>query len=98
MHETYFRAVDQEASPAQHAPKATAREWRLDLRELDAAKVVELKGWVARVLGAWLADLGAEAVLVRPDRVVMASGPIAAAPRWLETLGRACGWREPSGA
>jgi 3-(3-hydroxy-phenyl)propionate hydroxylase len=45
------------------------------------------------VLSAWLAELGAEAALVRPDRVVMASGPIAAAPRWMEALSSACGFR-----
>jgi 3-(3-hydroxy-phenyl)propionate hydroxylase len=41
---------------------------------------------------AWFAELGARAVLVRPDRVVMASGPMASAPRWVESLTRVCGW------
>jgi 3-(3-hydroxy-phenyl)propionate hydroxylase len=40
------------------------------------------------VLSAWLAELGAEAALVRPDRVVMASGRLAAAPRWIASLSR----------
>lgn len=46
------------------------------------------------VLAAWLSDLGAEAALVRPDRVVMASGPVRGAPGWIEALSRACGWQE----
>lgn len=44
-------------------------------------------------LAAWFAARGAESALVRPDRVVMASGAANAAPRWLEALERACGWR-----
>ncbi|MFO0588448.1 MAG: bifunctional 3-(3-hydroxy-phenyl)propionate/3-hydroxycinnamic acid hydroxylase [Polyangiaceae bacterium] len=46
-------------------------------------------------LRAWFEDLGAEAALVRPDRVVMASGAATSAPRWIEALSRACGWRAP---
>lgn len=42
---------------------------------------------------AWFAELGAQAVLVRPDRVVMASGTRAAAAGWIESLTRACGWK-----
>jgi 3-(3-hydroxy-phenyl)propionate hydroxylase len=45
------------------------------------------------ILEAWFAELGAEAALVRPDRVVMASGPISAAPRWMDALSRVCGWQ-----
>lgn len=44
-------------------------------------------------LRAWFAELGAEAALVRPDRVVMASGAAAAAPAWIESLSEACGWQ-----
>lgn len=44
-------------------------------------------------LRAWFSELGAEAALVRPDRVVMASGRAAAAPRWIASLAQACGWR-----
>ncbi|HVU01842.1 MAG TPA: bifunctional 3-(3-hydroxy-phenyl)propionate/3-hydroxycinnamic acid hydroxylase [Polyangiaceae bacterium] len=43
-------------------------------------------------LRAWFAELGAEAVLLRPDRVVMASGTAAAAPGWIRSLTRACDW------
>lgn len=42
---------------------------------------------------AWFAELGAQAVLVRPDRIVMASGTRAAAPGWIESLTRTCGWK-----
>jgi 3-(3-hydroxy-phenyl)propionate hydroxylase len=42
---------------------------------------------------AWFAELGTQAALVRPDRVVMASGARAAAPRWIESLTEACGWK-----
>jgi 3-(3-hydroxy-phenyl)propionate hydroxylase len=62
---------------------------RLGEARIDRA-VVDREG----VLGAWLEALGAEAALVRPDRIVMASGPISAAPRWMEALSRACGWQE----
>ncbi len=44
-------------------------------------------------LTAWLGDMGAEAALIRPDRVVMASGAEEAVPRWLEALSSACDWR-----
>jgi 3-(3-hydroxy-phenyl)propionate hydroxylase len=43
-------------------------------------------------LSAWLEQLRANAALVRPDRVVMASGPTAAVARWLDALTQACAW------
>lgn len=46
--------------------------------------VVDCEG----VLSAWFTALGAEAALIRPDHVVMASGSRAGAPRWIEALSR----------
>jgi 3-(3-hydroxy-phenyl)propionate hydroxylase len=43
-------------------------------------------------LSSWLAGLGAQAALVRPDRIVMACGRARDAERWLEALSQACGW------
>ena len=49
-------------------------------------------------LRAWLGELRAEAVLLRPDRVVMASGKAATAPVWIEALSQHCGWQaRPAG-
>jgi 3-(3-hydroxy-phenyl)propionate hydroxylase len=45
------------------------------------------------VLNAWFEELRAEAVLVRPDRIVMACGRVRAQETWLEALARACAWQ-----
>ncbi len=59
------------------------------VRDADGAQdVVDANG----TLHAWLAGLGAEAALVRPDRVVMASGQASMVPRWVEALEVACAW------
>lgn len=44
-------------------------------------------------LAAWFAKLGAEAALLRPDRIVMASGATESASRWIKALTAACDWR-----
>ncbi len=68
--------------------------WRV--RRLGDARsyltVIDLEG----ALSAWSDELGASAALVRPDRVVMASGELSAARGWIEALSRACGWRHAS--
>jgi 3-(3-hydroxy-phenyl)propionate hydroxylase len=65
----------------------------IELRRLGEGETAHAVTDREGTLRAWFTELGAQAVLVRPDRVVMASGPRAAAPGWLESLTRACGWK-----
>lgn len=65
----------------------TARVRRL-AEASEEAVVVDSNG----TLAAWFAELRAEVALVRPDRVVMASGAASSAPRWIAALSQACGW------
>lgn len=61
---------------------------RVRVGDLDGRTLALVRG---HELDAWLDAIEAEAVLVRPDRVVMASGRRSAVGRWREALTRA-GW------
>jgi 3-(3-hydroxy-phenyl)propionate hydroxylase len=79
------------------APAASGEPPSIQIRrlcEVEATHTVVDRDGTMR---AWFAELGVEAALVRPDRVVMASGAAAAAPRWIESLTRACGWKVQPG-
>lgn len=74
-------------------PAANGGPSPLQIRHLGDVERIRTVADREGTMRAWFAELGAQAVLVRPDRVVMASGARAAAPAWIESLTRACGWK-----
>lgn len=73
-------------------PAANGEPSPIQIRHLGEGEMARALVDREGTMRAWFAELGTEAVLVRPDRIVMASGAAAAAPGWLESLTRACGW------
>jgi hypothetical protein len=74
-------------------PAADGDPSPIQIRHLGEVEMTHTVADREGTMRAWFAELGAQAVLVRPDRVVMASGRAAAAPGWLDSLTRACGWK-----
>jgi len=81
-----FALLSLERGPAEGAAKVGIRRFG---ESATPRTVIDREG----TLRAWLRELRAESALVRPDRVVMASGDAAAAPAWIEALSEHCGWQ-----
>ena len=75
--------------PGADGGPASVRVRRLDADSAEGAD--DTVRDAAGTLAAWFIAQRATAALVRPDRIVMASGRASAAPRWLAALARATG-------